>query len=69
MQDIAEQQGLKFVITFLDWGKALDKVQHDKLYIALRRLHEYYIEVIKNCYRNRCFFVEGQFGRSSTKQR
>jgi len=59
MQDIAEQQGSNLIITFLDWKPAFDKVQHDELYIALNRLgiHDHFIQVIKNCYRNPCFFV------------
>ena len=69
-QDIGEQQGSNLIITFLDWEKAFDKVQHEKLYIALRRLgiHEHVIQVIKNCYKNPCFYVEDEFGKSSPKQ-
>ena len=65
MQDIAEQQGSNLIITFLDWEKAFDKVQHDKLYVALRRLgvHQQLIDVIRNCYSNPCFFAEDEFGR------
>ena len=70
MQDIAEQQGSNLIITFLDWKQAFDKVQHDKLYIALNRLgiHNHFIQVIKNCYRNPCFFVEDEFGKSLPKR-
>ena len=70
VQDIAEQQGSNLIITFLDWEKAFDKVQHEKLYIALRRLgvHEHFIQVIMNCYKNPCFYVEDEFGKSSPKQ-
>ena len=70
MQDIAEQQGSNLIITFLDWKQAFDKVQHDKLYIALNRLgiHDHFIQVIKNCYRNPCFFVEDEFGKSLPKR-
>ena len=48
MQDIAEQQRSNPIIKFLDWEKAFDKVQHDKLYVALRRLrvHQHFIDVI-----------------------
>ena len=70
MQDIAEQQGSNLIITFLDWKQAFDKVQHDKLYIALNRLgiHDHLIQVIKNCYRNPCFFVEDEFSKSLPKR-
>ena len=70
MQDIAEQQGSNLIITFLDWKQAFDKVQHDKLYNASNRLgfHDHFIQGIKNCYRNPCFFVEDEFGKSLPKR-
>ena len=70
MQDIAEQQGSHLIITFLDWKQAFDKVQHDKLYNASNRLgfHDHFIQGIKNCYRNPCFFVEDEFGKSLPKR-
>ena len=70
IQDISEQQGSNLIITFLDWEKVFDKVQHDKLYLALQRLgvHEHIIRVLQNCYSNPCFYVEDEFGKSSVKK-
>ena len=52
-----------------DWEKAFDKV-HEKLYLALRRLgvHQHFLDVIRICYSNPRFFVEDEFGTSSTKR-
>jgi hypothetical protein len=58
------------IITFLDWEKAFDKVQHCRLWIALRRLgiHDTFIEVLKDCYYAKAsFFVEDEYGRSTAK--
>ena len=40
------------------------------IYIALNRLgiHDHFIQVINNCYRNPCFFVEDEFGKSLPKR-
>ena len=53
-------------MALLDWEKAFDKVQHDKLYIAIERLgfSKHYIDVIENCYMNPAFFVRDNFGKS-----
>ena len=52
-----------------DWEKAFDTV-HEKLYVAFRRLgvHQHFLDVIRNCYSNPWFFVEDEFGTSSTKR-
>ena len=58
------------IITFLDWEKAFDKVQHCRLWIALRRLgiHDTFIEVLKDCYYAKAsFFVEDEYGTSTAK--
>ena len=66
---IYEQKGTNMIITFLDWEKAFDKVQHCRLWIALRRLgiHDTFIEVLKDCYTKASFFVEDENGTSTAK--
>ena len=61
LQDIAEQKGTNLVITLLDWEKAFDKIQHDRLYIALSRLglSSHFINVIRNGYSQAKFFYKG----------
>ena len=46
-------------ITFLDWEKAFDEVQHCRLWIALRRLgiHDAFVEVIKDSYAKASFLL------------
>ena len=53
-------------MALLDWENAVDKVQHDKLYIARERLgfSKHYIDVIEDCYMNPAFFVRDNFGKS-----
>ena len=53
-------------MALLDWEKAFDKVQHDKLYIAMERLgfSKHYIDVIENFYMDPAFFVRDNFGKS-----
>ena len=69
VQDISEQKGANMIITFLDWEKAFDKVQHCRLLIALRRLgiHDTFIEVLKDCSTKAPFFVEDEYGTSTAK--
>ena len=53
-------------MALLDWEKAFDKVQHDKLYIAMERLgfSKHYIDVIEDSYMNPACFVRDNFGKS-----
>jgi len=57
-------------MALLDWEKAFDKIQHDKMMIALQRLGicSHIIDVIKNCYNAPTFFVKDSFGTSEIKQ-
>ena len=68
-QDIAEQRGTNLVITFLDWEKAFDRIQHDRMAVALKRLgiHQQFIDVLLDCYRCPGFYVEDEYGKSSNK--
>jgi exonuclease III len=70
LQDYAEVKGTQLSLALLDWEKAFDKIQHDKLYQALYRMgfSEHYRKVIENCYRNPTFFVEDNFGSSTIKK-
>ena len=56
----------KLNMALLDWEKAFDKVQHDKLYIAMERLgfSKHYIDVIEDSYMNPACFVRDNFGKS-----
>ena len=60
IQDYSEIKGANLSIAFLDWEKAFDKIQHDKLIIALHRLgfNSHYTDVIADCYRTPQFFVK-----------
>ena len=62
IQDYAEMKGAKMNMVFLDWEKAFDKVQHEKLFISLKRvgLSQHYVDVIRNCYMD--------FGESAPKR-
>ena len=57
-------------MALLDWEKAFDKVQHDKLYIAMERLgfSQHYVDVIRNCYSNPIFYVRNGYGHSDCKK-
>ena len=70
IQDYAEMKGAKLNMCFLDWEKAFDKIQQDKMLIALQRLgfSQHYIDVIQSCYQNPCFFVRDDYGISGIKK-
>ena len=57
LQDYAEVKGTQLSLALLNWEKAFDKIQHDKLYEAMQRMgfkgHDR--KVIENCYRNPTF--------------
>ena len=70
LQDYAEVKGTQLSLALLNWEKAFDKIQHDKLYEAMQRMgfSEHDRKVIENCYRNPTFFVEDNFGSSTIKK-
>ena len=37
IQDYTESKGTRLSLALLDWEKAFDKIQHDKLILALQR--------------------------------
>ena len=57
LQDYAEVKGTQLSLALLNWEKAFDKIQHDKLYEAMQRMgfSEHDRKVIENCYRNPTF--------------
>lgn len=69
LQDWSEQKGTDLFITLLDWEKAFDKVQHDKLFDAMRRLglSEHFVSVVASLYQSPRFFVQDQYGKSEVK--
>ena len=69
LQDISEQQGSNLVITLLDWEKAFDRLQHDKLSIALYRLGlpQHLINTIENGFAHAKFYVEDEYSKSGIK--
>ena len=69
IQDYAESTGSKLSLSLLDWEKAFDKIQHDKLVIALQRLGftSQYVEVIRDCYQKPTFYVKDAYGTSQVK--
>ena len=58
-------------ITFLDLEKAFDKVQHCRLWIALRRLgiHDTFVEVLKDCYAKAPFLLRMNIHRKDALRR
>jgi hypothetical protein len=71
IQDFAEAKGTRLSLALLDGGKAFDKVQHDKLIMALRKMgfSQHYCDIIQNCYEEPTFFVKDAFGTSQVKRR
>jgi hypothetical protein len=71
IQDYAEQKGVAMNLALLDWEKAFDKVKHDKLYDALRKvgLSTHFVDVIKNCYTEPTFYVKDIYGESKLKRK
>ena len=69
IQDYAELKGSELSMALLDWEKAFDKVQHDRLYIAMEKigLSRKIVDVIKNCYSSPTFYVQDDFGKSDIK--
>ena len=57
-------------MAMLDWEKAFDKIQRDKLILVLKRMgfSKHYCEVIQNCFSNPTFFVKDAFGSSGNKR-
>jgi hypothetical protein len=70
IQDYSESTGNNLSLALLDWEKAFDKIEHDKLFIALKRLgvNEKYIKVLQNCYSNPQFLVKDKYGESEVKK-
>ena len=70
VQDFAEMKGTKLSLALLDWEKAFDKIQHDKLLLALERMgfSTRYRDVITDCYKKATFFVKDNFGSSEFKK-
>ena len=60
MQDFAESKGAQLSLALLDWEKAFDKVQHNKLFVALERLgfSKHYVDVLKNAMGLLSFLLE-----------
>ena len=69
IEDYSEIKGAHLSIALLDWEKAFDKIQHDKLFLTLHRLgfSRRYTDVIDDCYSKPQFFVKDNFGISSIK--
>ena len=64
IQDYAESKGTRLSLALLDWEKAFDKIQHDKLILALQRMgfSSQFCDVIGDCYKEPTFFVKDDFG-------
>ena len=57
LQDYSSRTGTPFHCLFIDWKQAFDKLDHDSLLIALRRMgiHEQYITLIQDIYTSPTF--------------
>lgn len=70
LQDISEQQGSNMILTFLDWEKAFDKVQHDRLDCFEQIRSPYSVcDVLKDCYNKASFSVEDEYGQPNLKKK
>ena len=69
IQDYAESKGTRLSLALLDWEKAFDKIQHDKLILALQRMgfSSQFCDVIGDCYKEPTF-VKDDFGCSGFKR-
>ena len=70
IQDYSEAKGTRLSLALLDWEKAFDKVQHDKLILALRKkgFSQHYCSIIQDCYKEPTFYVKDAFGTSEIKR-
>ena len=69
MQDQAEQSDEKLFLVFLDWEKAFDKVDQEKLLEAMKRLGllEKMLKVLASFYVNPQFRVKDREGSCRTE--
>ena len=60
IEDAAEAAGKPFSLVLLDWEKAFDRVNHDKIFEALKRfrIHPKMINLIKHYCNDPEFYVE-----------
>lgn len=60
IQDIAEQSGSDLLLVFLDWEKAFDKINHERMFEALNRMNfpPKILRIIKALYAAPCFHVQ-----------
>ena len=70
IKDYTESKGTRLSLVLLDWEKAFDKIQHDKLILALQRMgfSSQFCDVIGDCYKEPTFFVKDDFGCSGFKR-
>ena len=70
IQDYGEIKGAPMCMALFDWEKAFDKVLHERMFNALRRLDidEHIIQVLMDCYQNPTFYVEDEHGQSEIKK-
>ena len=63
-------QNLPLYILFLDWIKCFDRIHHDRLLDAVRRMGapEHYIKVLRAIYSRLRFFVADSWSTSSTRE-
>ena len=70
LQDLAESSGDKLFLVFLDWEKAFDKVDQEKLIEAMERVGtpEKAIRILKSFYINPRFRVKDTEGKSTYRR-
>ena len=68
LQDYSLRTGTQFHCLFIDWKQAFDKVDHQSMLTAIRRLgiHERSIDIISDVYTNPTFHTIGIQGDVST---
>lgn len=68
IQDYAEVKGARLSLALLDWEKAVDEVQHDKLIFALKKIGFNHCDVLQDCYKEPTSYVKDALGTSDIKR-
>ena len=68
--DVGYRAGQNLTMVLLDWEKAFDKLDHEKMHEALERMNipEKYSNIIRQIYKNPTFIIEIDGQKSNWKQ-
>ena len=70
IMDVGYRAGQSLTLVLLDWEKAFDKVDQEKMHEAIERMNvpEKYSNIIRQIYKNPTFMIEIDGQRSGWKQ-